>query len=100
MNDWGATVSASASHSYVKSGDADVLPLLFKYTSWIWKKPQLISFREYFIFNSNNITFNDTPIEFPPAITVSFLAVGNDFIVVIRPLLGGVHIHYYYIPLS
>lgn len=39
MNDWGATVSASASHSYVKSGDADVLPLLFKYTSWIWKKP-------------------------------------------------------------
>jgi hypothetical protein len=36
---------------------------------------QLIGFREYFIFNSSNIPFNETPTEFPPAITVSFLAI-------------------------
>ena len=36
---------------------------------------QLIGFREYFIFNNSNITFKDTPTEFPPAITVSPLAI-------------------------
>ena len=36
---------------------------------------QLIGFREYFIFNNSNIAFSDTPTEFPPAITVSPLAI-------------------------
>lgn len=34
----------------------------------------LIILRENFIFNNKNITFNDTPTAFPPAITMSSIA--------------------------